>query len=247
MLSKKFYLPIGILLVVICAVSLLSLRSDVPDEPIVIYKTTTPAETPAETPAKATTAEVKETSTTDTAAGGHFHADGTFHADPHTETEKKGDGYRSDEAHQPPINASYSEKSDLVKKKEAYIKELEAKIASNKEMAVIRTWYDTNLDPLITELRPFFAEASTGDLAAAEAFWESHYPTTEAKLDAAHKLLDLTDLCREFLSRIDASSELSRSRFYEELESGNGWLFGLQDPVYIPTLKQFIAYYEGKE
>ena len=42
MLPKKFYLPIGILILVICAVGLLSLRPDVPDEPIVIYKTTTP-------------------------------------------------------------------------------------------------------------------------------------------------------------------------------------------------------------
>ena len=33
MRPKKFYFPIGILLVVICAVGLLSLRSDVPTEP----------------------------------------------------------------------------------------------------------------------------------------------------------------------------------------------------------------------
>ena len=238
MLSKKFYFPIGILILVICAVGLLSLRSDVPTEPIKIYKATTPAETPA----KATTAEVKDTSTTDT-AGGHFHADGTFYAQPHAEVEKKGDDNSSDGGHHPRMTALYAEHEAMREQ----IKELEAKVASNKEMGEIRAWFDTNLDPLLTELRPLFAEVSTGDLAAAEAFWESHYPTTEAKLDAAHKLLDLTDLCREFLSRIDASSELSRSRFYEELESGNGWLFGLQDPAYIPTLKQFIAYYGGKE
>ncbi len=39
---KKFYLPIGILILFICAIGFLSLRSDVPTEPIVIYKTTTP-------------------------------------------------------------------------------------------------------------------------------------------------------------------------------------------------------------
>ena len=42
MLSKKFYLPIGILIVVTCAVVLVSLRSDVPTEPIKVYKATTP-------------------------------------------------------------------------------------------------------------------------------------------------------------------------------------------------------------
>ena len=42
MLSKKFYLPIGVLIVVTCAVVLVSLRSDVPTEPIKVYKATTP-------------------------------------------------------------------------------------------------------------------------------------------------------------------------------------------------------------
>lgn len=42
MLLKKFYIPIGILILVICAVGFLSLRSDTSKEPIVIYKTVTP-------------------------------------------------------------------------------------------------------------------------------------------------------------------------------------------------------------
>lgn len=52
MLLKKFYIPIGILILVICAVGLLSLRSDTPTEPIKIYKVTTPTKvstTPTET------------------------------------------------------------------------------------------------------------------------------------------------------------------------------------------------------
>ena len=70
-LLKKFYLPIGILLVVICAVGLLSLRSDVPTETIKIY---TMVEPQAKSQAEAPVAKSQ---------GGHFHADGTFHADPH--------------------------------------------------------------------------------------------------------------------------------------------------------------------
>ena len=53
MLQKKFYIPIGALIIAICAVGLFSLRSDTPKEPIKIYKVTTPAKvstTPAETP-----------------------------------------------------------------------------------------------------------------------------------------------------------------------------------------------------
>ena len=72
MLLKKIYLPIGILIVVICAIGFLSLRSDVPDEPIVIYKPTTKE---SETPAKET-----ETATSETATGGHKHDDSTEHS-----------------------------------------------------------------------------------------------------------------------------------------------------------------------
>jgi hypothetical protein len=42
MLRKKFYIPIGIFILVICAVGLLSLRSDTPKEPVVTYKAVTP-------------------------------------------------------------------------------------------------------------------------------------------------------------------------------------------------------------
>ena len=42
MLLKKFYIPIGALLIASVVIAFFALRSDVPDEPIVIYKTTTP-------------------------------------------------------------------------------------------------------------------------------------------------------------------------------------------------------------
>ena len=237
MLSKKFYIGIGVL--AICAIGFLSLRSDVPDEPITIYKAVPVVKRLYTPTAKALVG--------DTSRDGHFHADGTFHETPHVETDQKGNDHKSDDAYQPSMDAVPTGKSELVKDLEAQIKELEESIDSHKEMAEIHAWFETNLEPLCTELRPLFAELSTGDLGAAEAFFEANYPTTEAKLDAAHKMLELTDLCREFLSLIDNSSELSRSRYYDILESGNGWLLGLQNPAYIPTLKQFIAYYGGEE
>ena len=77
MFTKKFYIPIGALIIAISAIAFFALRSDTPKEPIVIYKaTTTEAETPADTPAAVTTGEVTEKST-----GGPFHADGEPHSD----------------------------------------------------------------------------------------------------------------------------------------------------------------------
>ena len=58
MLRKKFHIPIGILIVAICAIGFLSLRSDVPEKPIQIYKATTP-----EMPAMDETAETKTAET----------------------------------------------------------------------------------------------------------------------------------------------------------------------------------------
>ena len=82
MLTKKFYIPIGALIIAICAIAFFALRSDTPKEPIKVYKPVTPADTPV----KVTTAEVTETSTggevTDTSTGGHFHEEGTWHAEP---------------------------------------------------------------------------------------------------------------------------------------------------------------------
>ena len=78
MLPKKFYIPIGILILVICAIGFLSLRSDVPDEPIKIYKVTQPAEQ---------SDTQTETAKSDTAEGGHSHADGAFQEE--TGQEKK--------------------------------------------------------------------------------------------------------------------------------------------------------------
>ncbi|MXV73739.1 hypothetical protein F4Z99_05610 [Candidatus Poribacteria bacterium] len=72
MLRKKIYLPIGLCLVLLLAIGFLSLRSDVPDEPIKVYKSVEPLpKSTAQLPVG------------DTSQGGHFHEDGTWHATPH--------------------------------------------------------------------------------------------------------------------------------------------------------------------
>ena len=77
MLRKRFYIPIGFLILAICVVGFLSLRSDVPDEQITIFKVTTPQ---PETTTRISDTYPKETSTSGKATGGHFHDDGTWHA-----------------------------------------------------------------------------------------------------------------------------------------------------------------------
>ncbi|MCY3740168.1 MAG: hypothetical protein OXH00_04025 [Candidatus Poribacteria bacterium] len=76
MFLRKYWLPLSVFIVAICAVGLYLLATQPPKEPIVIYKPVEPIEKPTEQP----TAEVPEG---DTSQGGHFHADGTWHAEPH--------------------------------------------------------------------------------------------------------------------------------------------------------------------
>lgn len=67
MLQKKFYIPIGVLLVAVVALGIFALRWDTSKEPIKVYKTVTPAERPA----TVATLEVTEPATVE-----HLHADG---------------------------------------------------------------------------------------------------------------------------------------------------------------------------
>ena len=73
MFIRKHWLPLSVFLVAIAAVSLYVLQTDTPKAPM-IYKATTPA-------------EAQEQRTPD----GHFHEDGTFHAEPHTEEDGKAE------------------------------------------------------------------------------------------------------------------------------------------------------------
>ena len=91
MFLRKHWKSVSVFLVVICALSVYLLRSDVPQEPIKIYKTTTPApraKSEKTIPARSLSASRDDTErpNTDTAAGGDFHADGNpLHAEPHSQ------------------------------------------------------------------------------------------------------------------------------------------------------------------
>ena len=75
MFIRKYWLPLSVFLVAIVGIGLYLLATQPPKEPIVIYKVVEP-----EKPTKQPKAEVVED---DTSQGGHFHADGTWHAEPH--------------------------------------------------------------------------------------------------------------------------------------------------------------------
>lgn len=75
MFFRKHWFFLTVLIVAICGVSVYLLQTQKPKEPILIIKAVEPLEKPtAEAP-------VTETPT----QGGHFHDDGTFHDEPHTE------------------------------------------------------------------------------------------------------------------------------------------------------------------
>lgn len=75
MFLKRFYLPIGIL--IICMIGFLLLRSDIPDEPIKICKV-------AELLLKSKVAEVV---VSDVSQSGPVHTDSTFYAEQHAQVE----------------------------------------------------------------------------------------------------------------------------------------------------------------
>ena len=88
MFIRKHWVPLSVFGVVICALGLYLLRSDVPQEPIKIYKTTTPApraKSEKTIEARSPSTNRGDTERPNTTAGGHFHEDGTWQAEPHTQ------------------------------------------------------------------------------------------------------------------------------------------------------------------
>ena len=138
MLRKKFYIPIGILIVAICAIGLLSLRSDVPEKPIQIYKATL-----TETPATDETAETK------TAETGHVDEDGTRHAQPHT----AGDSpttYEQLLTEKEPLKSAIEINTEILKEEREKYQNLLGRYEELKEQSEIReevkafdTWVST--------------------------------------------------------------------------------------------------------
>ncbi len=76
MFLRKYWLPLSVFVVAIVGVGLYMLATRPPPETVKIYKTVKPIEKPTQQP-------TAEAPVEDTSQGGHFHGDGTFHAEPH--------------------------------------------------------------------------------------------------------------------------------------------------------------------
>ncbi len=84
MFLRKNWLPLSVFVVAIAVVCVYMIQTQSPKAPIKIYKPVDPIEQPtAEKPPVETEVPVGDTS-----QGGHFHADGTWHVEPHAETPK---------------------------------------------------------------------------------------------------------------------------------------------------------------
>ena len=71
MFLRKYWIPLSVFIVAICAVGLYLLATQPPKDPIVIYKAVAPEK------------PTPQAAVGDTSQGGHFHADGTWHGEPH--------------------------------------------------------------------------------------------------------------------------------------------------------------------
>ena len=152
MQSKKFYIPIGALMLVICALGLFSLRSDTLKDPIVIIKTVEPEAKQAEV------TTVTETATSETATGRYFHEDGTFQTERHETAESP-----HTEADQPTAeNMAFGgevETETLQPPSEAYLAEQRYDIAAAEYLTALQE-YHRKYQELNTEWELLDAEAA---------------------------------------------------------------------------------------
>ena len=77
---RKYWLPLSVFLVLIVSIGLYLLATQPPPEPVKIYKAVEPIEKPTQQPKT-------QVPVGDTSQGGHVHADGTWHEEPHEPVE----------------------------------------------------------------------------------------------------------------------------------------------------------------
>ncbi|MDE0014965.1 MAG: hypothetical protein OXU51_02175 [Candidatus Poribacteria bacterium] len=122
MFIRKYWLPLSVFLVAICAVGLYLLATQPPKEPIVIYKVVEP-EKPTEQPT--TQAPVGDTS-----QGGHVHADGTWHEGSH-ETEV-----------QPVPEASAADAGDLKPRPGSFLEKYLSQFSPAEAKRAMSAWFE---------------------------------------------------------------------------------------------------------
>ena len=223
MLRKKIYIPIGLCLVLLVAIGFLSLRSDVPDEPIVIYKAVEPlAKSTAEVP-------VGETS-----QGGHWHGD-EWHADPHEpvtaieETPVSTSEFTRSELlerfpqydfHSPEskenLHAILRNEKTLAKLR-AREAELKRKIANQEAAKELLSYLNTAVDRLNTEYPDFVAFRDKYPDPQEEDFIRE-YPDEKERYAFFARALEAGKIQKEMADRILATPGISEKLSSRHLE-----------------------------
>ena len=222
MLLKKFYLPIGILLVVICAVGLFSLRSDVPDEPIVIYKTTTPIKRSVTPIAEARTVSASipiEETIEETPVFASETAVSTSEVSEFTRSELLERfpqyDFHSPESQENLRSILRNEKIlEGLKVREA---ELARKIANQEAAKELLSDLNTTVDRLNTEYPDFVAFREKYP-DPQEADFQREYPDIDERHAFYARVLEASEIHKEMADRILATPGMSENLSSESLE-----------------------------
>ncbi|MYB02275.1 hypothetical protein F4X90_21760 [Candidatus Poribacteria bacterium] len=214
MFLRKYWIPLSVFLVLIVGIGLYMLAIQPPKDPIVIYK---PVEPLPKSP-------VAEAPVGDTSQGGHFHADGTWHAEPHTENPTRGKPMTIEET-----VAQYEQlkkrHASLTQQKEKLLKELsagEVRTSMDKILtqgnAIIDTFPDViQMTPekylaLSTHEKEKFLQRADKYDVEVEALYDIVSESPQELQD------ELETLKPEAMHRMRLASSISLSDFYRSLE-----------------------------
>lgn len=218
MLRKKFYIPIGVVILVICAIGLLFLRSQTPKEPIKVYKTTTSAEVqeqsiPVEVQEQSIPAEAQEQST----AGGHFHEEGTWQKAADTQRKTVSDVSEDQRLTEiavrlgMPPDSTYNEIIAEVERREAEVAE---KSRLSKEVDAIASAADEIVEALLSDTVKIYPIL----LMTYDEFHDT-YPTVKDRREVAASLMEFERYRERFVSLIEDASPPIREAMYAEMEA----------------------------
>ena len=204
MRTQKVYISI-VLGLILLATGFLALRSDVPSEPIKIYKAVAPqAKSTAEAPAA-------------NSQGGHVHADGDpFHAEPHTKTEGTVERTRDNAA-------MYEQRLTEKEQLQVQLADLERVVAENKaviakkrvmikEVEAFDEWL-SNID-MFDQFSDLFDLLSLSDEEIREAFSAEEFKSLMTK-----KVSLFNTIRADFLNRIESCSPGAREIIYTRINA----------------------------
>ena len=217
MFLRKYWFPLSVFVVASVGVCLYMLTTQPPKPPIKVYNMVEPIEKPIQQPkAKVPVGE--------TSRGRHFHAGGTWHAEPHTENPTRGKPMTIEET---------IEKYEQLKRREALLTQQKERLLKELHAGEVRISIDkiftqgnalTDAFPDVIQMTPekYFA-LSTDEREKFLQRADKYDAEVEALYDIVSKspqeLQDeLETLKPEVMHRMRLASSISLSDFYRGLE-----------------------------